>query len=258
MIYIYCITQLSTNRKYVGSSKDPGKRKHRHFLDLRRGVHHNQFLQRAYNKTGEGDFLFEILEASEDDKEQFSLEETWAKELNAEFNIGSFGGGDNLTNNPNREDIINRIGKGVRAHVASLTEEERKERWSRPGELNPNWKGGLTVQKDLCISCGVLLALNNQSKTHCNSCRDRSGKKNSFFGKKHTEDSLKKMSESSRQFQEDVVTGKKKPPSNWRKVRVGSEVYISLAAAAKAIGITPGAMHNRLKKAEKYDCEYLD
>ena len=121
MIYIYSITQLSTGRQYVGSTKDNEARKRKHFYPLSKGNHHNAFLQRAYDKTGKQDFVFDILDTTEEVDQQFLLEEEWAKELGAEFNIGSYGGGDNLTNNPRREEIIKRIGESVRKHIASLS-----------------------------------------------------------------------------------------------------------------------------------------
>lgn len=159
MIYIYSITQLSTGRQYVGSTKDIEARKRKHFYSLSKGNHHNAFLQRAYDKTGKQDFVFDILDTTEEVDQQFLLEEEWAKELGAEFNIGSYGGGDNLTNNPRREEIIKRISESVRKYIASLSAEERKARWSRPGELNYNWKGGVSTRSKTCIDCGSLLAL---------------------------------------------------------------------------------------------------
>ena len=57
------------------------------------------------------------------------------------------------------------------------------------GEQNPNWKGG--VSKNKC-KCGKDIAPNNET---CSDCRDKSGVNNPFFGKQHSEETKKKLSE---------------------------------------------------------------
>ncbi len=46
---------------YIGSTIDLKRRKYVHFYDLHKNQHHNEYLQRAYNKYGEDQFVFEIL-----------------------------------------------------------------------------------------------------------------------------------------------------------------------------------------------------
>lgn len=257
MIYIYSITQLSTGRQYIGSTKDIEARKRKHFYSLSKGNHHNAFLQRAYDKTGKQDFVLDILDTTEEVDQQFLLEEEWAKELGAEFNIGSYGGGDNLTNNPRREEIIKRIGESVRKHIASLSEEERKARWSRPGELNYNWKGGVSTRSKTCIDCGSLLALNNTNGEYCNSCRDRTGENNPFYGKKHTEEALSKMSQASKQYQESIREGKTPIPTHFKAVRVDGVEYVSMSAAARALGCSTATIGNRVRSPKFPTYEFV-
>jgi group I intron endonuclease len=59
---IYQIINIINNKKYIGSSVNLDKRKKDHFSYLKRGKHKNSHLQFAYNKYGEENFIFEIIE----------------------------------------------------------------------------------------------------------------------------------------------------------------------------------------------------
>jgi hypothetical protein len=143
------------------------------------------------NKYGIDGFKFYIIEetnfATKDELQ--SLEQVYLDSHDNLYNVGSVGGGDNLTNNPNREDIILRTSNTVRNNIASMTEEDRKKKWGREGEANGRWKDGASM-KVTCPVCNV----NKKSagaKT-CMGCQtyDRKGEKNSFYGKSHSEETL--------------------------------------------------------------------
>lgn len=60
---IYKITNLVNGKIYVGSTgRSLQRRKLEHFKDLRKGNHHNRHLQFSFNKYGESNFLFEVIE----------------------------------------------------------------------------------------------------------------------------------------------------------------------------------------------------
>lgn len=59
---IYIITNILDNKKYVGSSKNIKKRWDGHKNSLRRNSHRNRHLQSAWNKYGEKNFVFSIIE----------------------------------------------------------------------------------------------------------------------------------------------------------------------------------------------------
>lgn len=71
---VYKITQLSTGRCYIGSSKNVQKRIHWHKHRLNKGNHHSYFLQRAWNKSKPEDFEFTLLK-------QYPLEDLMRAEL---------------------------------------------------------------------------------------------------------------------------------------------------------------------------------
>lgn len=59
---IYGIFCLPTGKVYIGSSLVICRRLRAHCSDLRRGVHENPYLQLAWNKYGEEQFRFHLLE----------------------------------------------------------------------------------------------------------------------------------------------------------------------------------------------------
>lgn len=59
---IYAITNLTTGKRYIGSSNNVKKRWNGHLSLLVRNRHYNKHLQRAWNKYGGADFDFTIVE----------------------------------------------------------------------------------------------------------------------------------------------------------------------------------------------------
>lgn len=82
MIGIYIITNLITNKYYIGCSINLKKRISKHKTLLRGNYHINEHLQSSFNKYGIDNFSFEILEECE---EQFlySQENYWCNLLNS-------------------------------------------------------------------------------------------------------------------------------------------------------------------------------
>lgn len=70
---IYCITNIQNQKCYIGSSKNLYSRKYSHFNKLKANKHCNVYLQRAYNKYGENNFVFYVLELC--DIKQLKLQE---------------------------------------------------------------------------------------------------------------------------------------------------------------------------------------
>lgn len=59
---IYSITNILTNKRYIGYSNNIKRRFNDHKWALRCNKHDNDYLQKAWNKYGENGFIFEILE----------------------------------------------------------------------------------------------------------------------------------------------------------------------------------------------------
>lgn len=86
MIGIYKIKNSITNDCYIGSSIKIKQRSGRHLRDLNNNIHHSIKLQRAVNKYGIENFIFEVIELCDRDcliqREQF-----WMDSINPKYNI---------------------------------------------------------------------------------------------------------------------------------------------------------------------------
>lgn len=64
---VYCIRNIINNKKYIGISRDIKRRWYEHKYDLRHHTHDNQHLQSAWDKYGETNFMFDIIELCDKD-----------------------------------------------------------------------------------------------------------------------------------------------------------------------------------------------
>lgn len=72
---IYCIENTINNKKYIGQSININQRWLKHISELNNGYHHNDYLQKSWNKYGEECFKFYILEYC--DKDELDEKETY-------------------------------------------------------------------------------------------------------------------------------------------------------------------------------------
>jgi group I intron endonuclease len=88
---VYQITGLANGKIYVGSAMNRRRRWEQHRRALRAGRHHNRHLQSAWNKYGEGQFKFSVLELTNMDDllriEQIWIDKTGRAKRRTGFNI---------------------------------------------------------------------------------------------------------------------------------------------------------------------------
>lgn len=72
---IYCIKNVLNNKIYVGQSVNIAERFREHKSHLSNNCHGNEYLQNAWNKYGENNFIFEILEKCS--KEELDIKERY-------------------------------------------------------------------------------------------------------------------------------------------------------------------------------------
>lgn len=226
---IYKIVNTKNGKFYVGSSKNIIRRFGIHRSALRNKRHHSPYLQRSWNKHGEKTFKFEILHEMVNPTEQelFDAELKYITDILPHYNVGGVGGGDNLTNNPNKEDIVRRITETLRQQVADMTETERKDRWGRSGNTNGHWKGGVSTPK---CNCGKQLHWGNK---RCSKC-SKVGTNNPFYGKTHSDNTKQKL-RSNRLG---------KLPTNTNAIVLDGVHYVSQAEAARKLGVSIGSISN--------------
>ena len=142
LIGIYLIENKINHKKYVGQSSDIVLRWYHHKTDLRSNIHHNRHLQSAWNKYGEDNFEFSILE-------ECGINQLNNKEIFWITHFDSYNQGYNLDNG----------GNGVRGYKHTQEEIDKMRRIQNPlivlqfdTEFNliRKWIGGAShVDKDL-------------------------------------------------------------------------------------------------------------
>lgn len=84
---IYLIT--CNNKHYVGRSSNCLERFSKHKSHLRKGIHHNSYLQNSWDKYGEDNFTFDVLDTYPIDTLP-SMENWWCNMLNSHNRIYGF------------------------------------------------------------------------------------------------------------------------------------------------------------------------
>jgi hypothetical protein len=192
---IYKITNTANNKIYIGSSKNIIKRKNKHFLELSSNRHCNKKLQNSFNKYKRDKFTFEIIEECDIkiliEREQFYidlLKPQFNIRLKAESNAG-------LKLSEEHKKIISEANKGKKLSKETIkkiiktrkengfkfTEESRKK-MSESRKGNKNCLGRKYSEETIKKN-----SESNKGK--------QIGEKNGFFGKKHSEETKRKMRE---------------------------------------------------------------
>lgn len=78
---IYKITNTINNKLYIGCASNIRTRVNGHLYDLRKGIHSNTYLQKAWNKYGKENFIFEMIEKC-DITDLHAKEHYWVNEFN--------------------------------------------------------------------------------------------------------------------------------------------------------------------------------
>lgn len=226
---IYKTTNIINGKIYIGQN----------LTDDPNYLGSGTLLWRAIKKYGIQNFEKEILEQIDDRNLVDEREIYWINyyrsilSLKYIYNItnGGHGFGDVLTHHPDKNIIIEKISKTLKLNNSKLSIEERKTKFGKPGELNGMFKNAL---KYYC-KCGKTISKKAKS---CNKCRDRSGKNNPFFNKKHSEESLTLMSAGSKGLK----------AINRRKVEANNIQYDCIEDAAKALNCVCATILYRINK----------
>ena len=84
---IYKIKNKTDNKIYIGSAEDFSRRIYEHTYLLRKNKHHSPYLQHAWNKHGEDNFIFGLIEVVEDLSQLIKREQYYIDTLNPEYNM---------------------------------------------------------------------------------------------------------------------------------------------------------------------------
>jgi group I intron endonuclease len=78
---IYKIENIINGKKYIGRTNNADRRKSEHLSALKYGKHRNVYLQKAWEKYGEHNFIFDVVDESENINEIFEKEQEWIANL---------------------------------------------------------------------------------------------------------------------------------------------------------------------------------
>jgi len=259
---IYKIVNTLNGKSYVGSTKDFQKRWKGHFNDLEKQRHSSIKLQRSYNKHGKDVFVCEIIEEIPYEKDKIlEREQYWIDTLNSKkngYNIADASFGDSLTNHPLREEIISKIKKTLNDKNSAMSVEERKEKWGRQGDKNGMYGRHRTEEEKRHLSeinkgrPSKLKGIPKTEEHKRNISKTRiengvaKGEKNPFYGKHHSAETKRKLSE----------IHKGKIPSNARKVKVDEQIFESVTECSKHFSVCKGTVLSRIK-SKHWNWEYL-
>lgn len=245
----YILTDKKTKKFYVGSSFDVEKRIDRHVHDLNSGKHHCLPFQKIWNENSKLVVTF-FPTATRDDA--YILEQDIIDRNLTSANLLNIGlgvkGGDTLSRNPNKENILARIKDSCRKTLNSFTDLEKKLLYGRSGNKNGMWGKTHTPEarkKMSEINLGIsrrgygFKLSDKQRKQISEAAKLRVGNKNSFYGKHHSVETKTKLSEKRKAM--------KLIPTNARKVMVSGIEYVSLTEASRQLKIAPALMVYRLK-----------
>jgi group I intron endonuclease len=143
---IYAIRNNINNKVYIGSTADRYGFKARwksHRTALRSNKHHNDYLQKSWNKYGEGAFTFEIIEECSK-KDCLEREQHYLDTIKPEYNICKIAG--------------NTLG---RKHSP-----ETKIKISQNRQYGEPWNKGKTMSKDARLNMSKSQKASSKSKKH--------------------------------------------------------------------------------------------
>lgn len=226
-MFIYKITNTLNNMSYIGQTKRFKQRVATHKSYLKKNKHPNKELQVSWCRDGEENFSFEILDECPFDISADNLERFWIKFHKSNykehgFNIESGG----------------RWKKEVSA--------ETRARLSATGKINPS-RGMLGKKHSIETRWRMRKPKHSESFKIKMSKKAslKTGEKNPFFGKVHTEEFKKRMSNLKKKEVLCVETG---------------VVYSSAEEASVAMGISKSSVAHccsgRVKSARGYRFTY--
>lgn len=243
----YVIKNETKDLFYIGSSANIKHRLGAHRWGIKNNKHHNVRFRESYE---EGDHITVTLyiasnveETREMELELITLNKNNPKCVNIAHHIG---GGDNLTNHPERKNIIEKMTTSVRKRYSEMSHTELMRLHSKPGDKNPMFGKTHTEEARKRISEKLMgksppnkgkSMSDVQKKLLSEVAAKRTGEKNGFFGRRHSDETKQKIREKN---QGNV-------PLNARPIVIDGVTFTSAQEASRKLGINYTTIRHRVK-----------
>ena len=221
---IYRILNTKTGKYYIGKSVDVNKRFGQHKSDLNCGRHHCIFLQRAWNKYGSDSFVFELVQECSDELQLTELEQNYLDNNRKElYNTSYKSSGGDLISYHPNKDDI----------VARMTDSVKARYASMSEEDRANLSKKFSGQNN-----GMFGKTHSEEakKAMSENRRDYTGSENPFFGKEHSLDTKLKLRQ--------AATKRAKP------IVIDGVEFPSIKEATRQLGINKSTIANRIKSSK--------
>lgn len=252
VIGVYKIVNKITGKTYYGYSKDIYERFKKHKTDLKNNNHQNIILQRSYNKYSLESFEFIILHTYDniEDAQKKELEYLENLELRPMlYNINyTNSGGDIISTHPDRDNIIQRITESVRERYSKMTSEEKKEKHGLPGKKNGMF--GKTHTEEVKQKLRNRIVTEETRDKMSDFQKTRTCEKNSFYGKKVSEENKEKIRISNKVRKNNIETSK--------QITIDNINYKSLSEASEKIKINISTISWRVKSKKFENYKYTN
>lgn len=197
---VYQILNLVNGKRYIGSSICLERRLSTHLRNLRKGMHSNNYLQQAWNKYGEDSFSFKVLQiCSKYDlifREQAFLDFYDCSNSDNGYNFRSIAESNFGCHHrkDTKEKISNsekgkQISEQTKLKLSSTFFSKGHEPWNK-GQV------GIYTEKQLAHLSNSFKDRPLSDETRKKISQAVSGEKNGFYGRQHSEQSKRCMSES--------------------------------------------------------------
>lgn len=215
---IYSIRNKINGKRYVGLTRDITSRWYHHIYELRRGLHHSSKLQRAFNKYGEDNFEFSVLETVDCDfdfiaSEEIAFIQKYDSCING-YNITH--GGEGTDKRVLTEETKEKLRKAMQGNTYALGKKHSEDTKKRQSEA---MKHCSDIEERKLRASNILIELWNTQEfrekmqllnkgntynlgkhltedTKLKLSVSHLGSKNPFYGKHHTEDTKRALSSS--------------------------------------------------------------
>lgn len=211
---IYKIQNLVDSKVYIGASIHIEERFNQHLNELRKGIHANSYLQRAFNKYGESNFEFSIVEECEREDLQSAeiriLHGYGGYKSETTYNLREAGRVCSGEDNPN-------FGKHWSEDWRKQQSDRMKIRFSDPANhpMYGKHHSPETIEKISQSHTGVPQSQESNLKRSATlKSQNRTGPNNPMYGKHHSEETKAKLRQSSQM--------RKHTPEELEKMRIAA------------------------------------